>query len=135
MKKTLKIALLVAFMAVILFALTGCGNKLVVTKEEESMGMKMKEETEISFKNDKINKAKTTYTFDDKDTASGMKAFMTLGTSMSDDYEGIEIKQSGKKIIIEYSSAEAFANMNDVDEDITKDELKEHYEENEYKVK
>ena len=59
MKKTLKILLLVAFMSLVLFALTGCGNKLVATRETEEMGMKMKEEVEISFKGDKVNKVKT----------------------------------------------------------------------------
>lgn len=134
MKKTLKIMLVVAFLSIALFALTGCGNKLVATRESEEMGMKMKEKVEISFKNDKVNKVKMTYTFDDKDTAESMKSLLSLGLTMSGSSDGVEIKQSGKKVIITLDS-EAYADMESEYEDLSKDELKEALEEDGYTVK
>lgn len=134
MKKTLKIMLVVAFLSIALFALTGCGNKLVATRESEEMGMKMKEKVEISFKNDKINKVKMTYTFDDKDTAESMKSLFSLGFTMSGSSDGVKIKQSGKKVIIELDG-EAYADMESEYEDLSKDELKEALEEDGYTVK
>lgn len=134
MKKTLKIMLVVAFLSIALFALTGCGNKLVATRESEEMGMKMKEKVEISFKNDKVNKVKMTYTFDDKDTAESMKSLLSLGFTMSGSSDGVEIKQSGKKVIITLDS-EAYADMESEYEDLSKDELKEALEEDGYTVK
>lgn len=134
MKKTLKIMLVVAFLSIALFALTGCGNKLVATRESEEMGMKMKEKVEISFKNDKVNKVKMTYTFDDKDTAESMKSLFSLGFTMSGSSDGVKIKQSGKKVIIELDG-EAYADMESEYEDLSKDELKEELEEDGYTVK
>lgn len=134
MKKTLKIMLVVAFLSIALFALTGCGNKLVATRESEEMGMKMKKKVEISFKNDKVNKVKMTYTFDDKDTAESMKSLLSLGFTMSGSSDGVEIKQSGKKVIITLDS-EAYADMESEYEDLSKDELKEALEEDGYTVK
>lgn len=135
MKKTLKIMLVVAFLAIALFALTGCGNKLVATRESEEMGMKMEEKVEISFKNDKVNKVKMTYTFDNKDTAESMKSLLSLGLTMSGETsEGFEIKQSGKKVIIELDS-KAYASMESEYEGLSKEELKEQLEEDGYKVK
>lgn len=134
MKKTLKIMLVVAFLSIALFALTGCGNKLVATRESEEMGMKMKEKVEISFKNDKVNKVKMTYTFDDKDTAESMKSLFSLGFTMSGSSDGVKIKQSGKKVIIKLDG-EAYADMESEYEDLSKDELKEELEEDGYTVK
>lgn len=135
MKKTLKIMLVVAFLAIALFALTGCGNKLVATRESEEMGMKMEEKVEISFKNDKVNKVKMTFTFDDKDTAESMKSLLSLGFTMSgESSEGFEIKQSGKKVIIELDS-KSYASMGNEYAGLSKEELKEQLEEDGYKVK
>lgn len=136
MKKTLKMLLVVAFMALVLFALTGCGDKLVATRETEEMGMKMEEKVEISFKKDTINKVKMTYTFEDKETAESMKSLLSLGMSMSEEeMSGLEIKQSGKKVIMELD-AEAYAEMSGEElEEVSKDELKEQLEEEGYEVK
>ena len=69
MKKTLKIIAIIAIMLVAVFALTGCGNKLIATKDVEGTESEPKhsEKIEISFKDDKVNKVKMTYTFDNKD--------------------------------------------------------------------
>jgi len=134
MKKTLKELLLVAFMAVVLFTLTGCGNKLVATRETEEMGMKWEEKVEIKFKGDKVDSVKMTYTFDDKETAESMKSLLSLGLSMSEEDMGMEVKQSGKKVIMELD-AEAYADMEGADLEVSKDELREELEEEGYKVK
>lgn len=135
MKKTLKTLLVAAFMLVILLALTGCGNKLVATRETEEMGMKMEEKIEVSFKKDKVNKVKMTYTFDDKDTAEAMAGILKMGMSMADEDMKIDVKQSGKKVTMTVD-AKAYAEMAGEDEvDMNKDELKEMLEEQGYKVK
>ena len=134
MKKTLKSLLLVSFMLVILLALTGCGDKLVATRETEEMGMKMEEKIEVSFKDDKVNKVKMTYTFDSKEQAESMKSLFTLGMSMSGETTNLDIKQSGKKLTIE-ADAEAYAELAGEDVDISKDELREQLEEEGYTVK
>lgn len=134
MKKTLKALLLVAFMLVTLLALTGCGDKLVATRETEEMGVKMEEEIEVSFKDDKVNKVKMTYTFDSKEQAEAMKSLLSLGMSMNEETANFDIKQSGKKIIME-ADAKAYAEMVGDDVDISKDELREQFEDQGYTVK
>ena len=135
MKKTLKVLLLVAFMAVVLLALTGCGDKLVATRESEEMGMEVKEKIEVSFKKDKVNKIKWTYEFEDKDTAEAMSGVLKMSMSMLDEDVDMDIKQSGKKVIMKLD-AKAYAAMAGEDEmDIDKDELEEKLEEEGYKVK
>ena len=134
MKKTLKSLLLVSFMLVILLALTGCGDKLVATRETEEMGIKMEEEIEVSFKDDKVNKVKMTYTFDSKEQAEAMKSLLSLGMSMNEETANFDIKQRGKKIIME-ADAKAYAEMAGDDVDISKDELREQFEDQGYTVK
>ena len=134
MKKTLKALLLVAFMLVTLLALTGCGDKLVATRETEEMGMKTEEEIEVSFKDDKVNKVKMTYNFDSKEQAEAMKSLFTLGMSMNGETTNLDIKQKGKKLTIE-ADAEAYAELAGEDVDISKDELREQLEEAGYTVK
>ena len=134
MKKTLKSLLLVAFMLVTLLALPGCGDKLVATRETEEMGVKMEEEIEVSFKDDKVNKVKMTYTFDSKEQAEAMKSLFSLGMSMNGETTNLDIKQKGKKLTIE-ADAEAYAELAGEDVDISKDELREQLEEEGYTVK
>ena len=73
MKKTLKLLAVVALLLIMLVGLTGCGNKIVATKESEEMGVTYEEKLEIKLKKDKIDTVKVTMTFDDKDTAEAMK--------------------------------------------------------------
>ena len=135
MKKTLKVLLLVAFMAVILLALTGCGDKIVATRETEEMGVKMEEKIEISFKKDKVNKVKMTYTFDDKDTAEAMSGILKMSMSMVGEDSGFDVERKGKKVIMKLD-AEAFAEMSGEDlGEVDKVALIEELEEDGYKVK
>ena len=134
MKKTLKGLLVAIFMLVILLALTGCGDKLVATRETEEAGMSFEEKIEVSFKDDKVNKVKMTYTFDSKEQAEAMESLFTLGMSMNEETANFDIKQSGKKIIME-ADAKAYAEMAGDEVDISKDELREQFEEEGYTVK
>lgn len=136
MKKTLKVLLLVAFMAVVLLALTGCGDKLVATRETEEDGMKVEEKIEISFKKDKISKVKMTYKFDSEKNAELMAGIFNMGMAMAEEEDmGFDVKQKGKKVIVKLD-AEAYAEMSGEDmEEVSKDEIKESLEEEGYKVK
>lgn len=134
MKKTLKAILVAVIMLVVLLALTGCGNKLVATKESEQNGVKVDEKIEVSFKKDKVNSVKMTYTFETKEQAEAMKGLFNLGLSMTEDVK-MDVDQKGKKLIIKVD-AKGYAEMAGTDEvDMSKDELKETLEEEGYKVK
>ena len=139
MKKTLKLLAVVAVLLVMLIALTGCGNKIVATRETEDGGVSYEEKLEIKLKDDKINNVKVTMTFEDKETAEKMKvqldAAMAMITAFSGGDSGMEIKKKSKKIIIELD-AEQYADMYGAEiEEISKDELKAQLEEEGYKVK
>ena len=139
MKKTLKVLLLVAFMAVVLFALTGCGDKLVATKETEDATMgNIEEKIEFTFKKDKLNTVKMTYKFEDKETAEEAEKdfndLMDLVAEYGDEELDVEVKRNGKKLTIKLD-ASTFASMEGEDVEISKDELKEELEDEGYKVK
>ena len=132
MKRTAKNIFLVMVMAILLLGLTGCGNKLVATKEEEDSLMgKYKETIEIKFKGDKASQVKITYAFEENDKAEDAeKLFEELAKT-----DGIEAKRSGKKVTL---TIEAKAYKEFAGEDITelsKDEIKENLEKADYKVK
>lgn len=139
MKKTLKVLLLVAFMSLVLFALTGCGDKLVATRETEDSEMgNIEEKIEVTFKKDKINTVKMTYKFEDKETAEKAEkqfnALMALASAYGDEEIDVEVKRSGKKVTMKLD-ASAYASMEGEDVEVSKDELKEELEEEGYKVK
>lgn len=137
MKKSLKILAVVAFLFVILVSLTGCGNKIVATKETTEDGITYKEKVEIKLKDEKVDTIKMTMTFEDKDTAEKMKEKLdqriAMLKMMGMDSSGIEIE--GKKIIMNLD-ANAFATMGGVEiTETSKDDIKKSLEEEGYKVK
>lgn len=144
MKKTLKIIALIAIMLVAVLALTGCGNKLVATKDVEGTSTEPKhsEKIEISFKNDKVNKVKMTYTFDNKDDAKkfvdSYNAILSLANAFASGDESISLptmEQKGKKAIMEMD-AKMYSEMSgETEAGMTKDEVKASLEEEGYKVK
>lgn len=139
MKKSLKILAVVAFLFVILVSLTGCGNKIVATKETTEDGITYKEKVEIKLKDEKVDTIKMTMTFEDKDTAEKMKEKLDQGIAMLKmmgmDSSGIEIEGKGKKIIMNLD-ANAFATMGGVEiTETSKDDIKKSLEEEGYKVK
>ena len=145
MKKTLKVSLLIAFLLVVLLALTGCGgNKLVATKEVEATEETAKhtEEIEVSFKNDKIDNVKMTFIFENADTA---KKYVDDYNAMFEMLKKLDeeskinipkLTQIGKKAIMELD-AKTFAEMagNEEEVNMTKEELRKSLEEDGYKVK
>ena len=144
MKKTLKMLLLVAIIFVSVLALTGCGNKLIATKEFEATETtpKHKEETVISFKNDKISSVKMTFTFDNKDETKKYveeyNAMVQLFKTFSEE-ENLnlpELKQNGKKATMTLD-AKTYAEILDNAEyaNKTREEIKETLEKEGYTVK
>lgn len=105
MKKTLKIIAIIAIMLVAVFALTGCGNKLVATKDVEGTESEPKhsEKIEISFKDDKVS----------------------LPT----------MEQKGKKAIMEMDAKMYSEMSGETEAGMTKDEVKASLEKEGYKVK
>ena len=144
MKKTLKIIALIAIMLVAVLALTGCGNKLVATKDVEGTSSEPKhsEKIEISFKKDKVNKVKMIYTFDNKDDAKkfvdSYNALIALASAFTSGDEKISlptIEQKGKKTTIEID-AKMYAEMSgETEAGMTKEEVKASLEKQGYKVK
>lgn len=141
MKKTLKIIALIAIMLVAVLALTGCGNKLVATKDVEGTSSEPKhsEKIEISFKKDKV---KMIYTFDNKDDAKkfvdSYNALIALASAFTSEDEKNSlptIEQKGKKTIIEMD-AKMYAEMSgETEAGMTKEEVKASLEKQGYKVK
>lgn len=144
LKKTLKIIALIAIMLVAVLALTGCGNKLVATKDVEGTSTEPKhsEKIEISFKNDKVNKVKMTYTFDNKDDAKkfvdSYNAILSLANAFASGDEKVSLptmEQKGKKAIMEMD-AKMYSEMSgETEAGMTKDEVKASLEKEGYKVK
>jgi len=145
MKKTLKALVVLAVMLVMLVALTGCGNKIVATRDAENKGIKYQEKVEISIKKKKIDKVKMTMKFEDEDTAQQMKqqfdTVLTLGSSLGGGEDlGLKVEQKGKEVIMELD-AKTFSQMGGVDveeQELSKDDikqLKESLKAEVYKVK
>ena len=129
MKKTAKSILLVAIMAILLLALTGCGgDKLVATKSSDEYDEKL----EISFKDDKIEEIVWTMEFSEEEDA---ESFVKIFNELGDEMEGMEVEQNGKKVVLTVD-AETFAELEGYDnESISKDEIKKSLEEDGYEVK
>lgn len=131
MKRTSKSILLVAIMAILLLALTGCGgDKLVATKSSDFGDEKI----EISFEDDKAKEMVWTIECEDKDEA---KEAVETFEQLSENMDGIKAEQKGKKVVLTIE-VEAFAALSgaDVDDEaMSKDEFKKALEEDGYEVK
>lgn len=135
MKKTLKGVFLFVVMAVMLLAMTGCGenNKLVATKEGEESGFgKYKETIEVTFKDKKADQITMTRELEDQDKADSIsKALEYLG---ADAFNGMDVKVDGKKVIMTLN-AKDFLGDDVKDEDLSRDSIKKELEDDGYKVK
>ena len=131
MKNIAKSVLLLLVMGIILFALTGCGNKLVATKtEKDSTFGEYDAKYEITFKNKKADKVTYTMKFKDEDKAKKAESLMNAGAALSD--EKINVTRKGKKVI---TKMEAKDFVGSDDESLTKEKIKENLEKEGYKVK
>lgn len=143
MKKTLKISVILAIIAMLMLTLTGCGNdskkksennNLVATKSgEDSFFGKYEETVEISFKDDKADKIVMTRDLEDEEKAESISSvFEYLDES---EMEGMKVERDGKKIIITLEP-KTFAEQESLnDEDLSRDSLKKELEEDGYTIK
>lgn len=135
MKRTVKSIFLFLVMAVMLLALTGCGEnkKLVATKEGEESGFgKYKETVEVTFKDKKADKITMTRELEDQDKADSIaKALEYLG---ADAFDGMDVKVDGKKVIMTLN-AKDFLGDDVKDEDLSRESIKKELEDDGYKVK
>lgn len=136
MKKLVKGSLLLMVVAMMLMALTGCGkNKLVATKSnsaDNSLLGAYDEKIEVTFKNDKADKIVWTMEFKDENKAKSAAGLYQMASS---EIDGLEVKQDGKKVVLNMS-VKAFADTADMkDEDLSRDAFKKALEEQGYTVK
>ena len=145
MKKTAKSVLLLTIMAMLLLALTGCGeSKLVATRshssddENDSMAAflgSFEETIEITFKNKKADKVTWTFELEDEDKAKTVAEVYKSAAEEDEDMSGMEVKQDGKKVIMTMDS-KALKEISGVENDDTsKETIKKDLEEDGYKVK
>ena len=140
MKKVLKCSLLIMVMGVLLLSLVACGgNKLTATKETDEDGVKYKEELVISFKNDKADSVKFTFTFENEDDAKSMyDMFKLLNEYSTDDEKFAEnLKQDGKKLTGEINPKILISDNDDENDEssLSKENFKKSLEEDGYTVK
>ncbi len=120
MKKTIKSSVVAVIMVLLLLSLTGCGgDKIVVTKDDDDMPIKM----EISFKKDVADKVKITVEAPSKDDAKDGVEFFKKQFG-----EDAKVKASGKNVIIETNIKDMFKSMglgSIDDENLSKDKITE----------
>ena len=145
MKKAIKISAILAIIAMLMLALTGCGkdesknkssnnDNLVATKNgEDSFFGKYEETVEISFKDNKADKIVMTRELEDEEKAESISSvFEYLDES---EMEGMKVERDGKKIIITLEP-KTFAEQESLnDEDLSRDSLKKELEEDGYEIK
>ncbi len=115
---------LVVVCALLLFVVTGCGNKnqLKCTGSMEDSGLKINAEVVADFdENDKLTDATIVYDLGDSDTA---KAWCSIFEYMKDADKGIDVKCSGSKITIT-----GYAKVADDDEESMVGKTKEEFKE------
>ena len=110
MKKSLKLLLVVLLCGVMLLALTGCGNKIKATKETDE--------------------GKETIEYEDKEEAQAAWALMRAFSEL-DEEEDYKVKLSGKKVTLTMKGEY----VEDLYEDMTKEEIIEVLEDDDYDVK
>ena len=121
-------------MAVLLLALTGCGEnkKLVATKDgEDDFFGKYKETVEITFKDKKADKIVMTRELESEEVAKSIEK--VIGYLNTD--EGMKFEVNDKKVTITFKP-EAYAKEEGLkDSDLSRDSLKKELEDAGYKVK
>lgn len=134
MKKVLKNSLILAILAMILFALTGCGGDKLVGKKEGSDGLE--QSMELHFKDDKIDKMVMSMEAPSKKEAKEAVKQAKESNALKD----AKVKASGKKVVITMTVKQFVDYMGGfISEDdmkaLSKDEWKEFLESQGYEVK
>lgn len=128
MNKKIKSLFAAIVMVVMLFALTGCGSKLVATKStDDSMMGKYEEKMEVTFKGDKADKIVWTMEFDDESKAKAAAGLYGLASSDAK----MDVDQKGKKVTVKMSAKDFESSS----EDMSKEDMKKKLEEQGYTVK
>ena len=134
MKKTAKSILLVMVMAVLLLALTGCGEnkKLVATKDgEDNFFGKYKETIEITFKDKKADKIVMTRELEDEETVETVKGVLPY----LNDEEGMKFEVKDNKVIITFDP-QAYAEDEGLSvNELTKEAFEKELKDNGYTIK
>lgn len=104
----------------VVFLVTGCGNKLVCTYKEDYDDIKIKNKIEFNFK-DNTYKQKDTMIFDSTDSAE------EYFNDIQEYVEEYNLRLDGKTIISELEDT--------IKLDATKDEIKKQYESYDYNCK
>lgn len=135
MKNIAKSLLLFVVMGIMLFALTGCGNKLVATKSQsDSMFGDYEEKIEVSFKNNKADKVTYTMKFKEEDKAKKAESLLSAGLALSGE-DNLKVERKGKNVTMKMDG-DIFADQEGMDKDsLTKEKIKENLEKEGYKVK
>lgn len=127
MKKAVKTIVIGITLIIGLLILTGCGNKLVVSKEIEDMGQKYVETIEYSFKKDKISHVKITMDFENTEQA---EAIITLFKARLNN-----VKRNDNKIIMEFDAKEYAEYESEEIANMSRDELEKLYKDAKYTIK
>ena len=157
MKKVLKYSIVILAIVLLVTLLTGCGkeeskndnsnngtanvpkgNIVVATRESEDDEIgAIEEKIEATFKNDKIDEVKFTYTFDDEETAQYMKEVYDLAKTLSDEddeFRNAKIEKNGTSVTL-FMNAVMLEETEGLDvEDMTMEEFKEELEREGYTI-
>ena len=124
MKKLIKQISLIAIMLILVFALTGCGNKMIATKTIDEDGVKAKLKYEIQFENDKVSNIKMITEFE---------SLEFINTLAENEEDKLNIEQDGNKVIM-VLTGEQYGELS-TEEEMTKKAIKANLEEEGFKVR
>lgn len=147
MKKTVKLIAVVAIMLAMVMLLTGCGKKeenkkeedtkkggsstIVATRTVDESGLKYEEEMNIKLKDNKVDEAQMSMTFESEEFASLMKTELEKEA----DVEGFKIEVEGKKLIIKMDAKTYEQTTGTKVEEVSENELREELKAQGYEVK
>ena len=131
MKKSVKIGILLAIIALAIIVLVGCGSKLVATRSSEET-----EETyEVKFKGNNISEVKITYDCHDTEVADVL--YGIYNGEFGDPVDGMKAERKENKIIVTMNQ-DAFITVyttSDGKPDTSKEGVRKLLEDSGYSVK
>lgn len=134
MKKLIKQISLIAIMLILVFALTGCGNKMIATKTIDGDGVKAKLKYEIQFENDKVSNIKMITEYESKEDADeAFESLEFINTLAENEEDKLNIEQDGNKVIM-VLTGEQYGELS-TEEEMTKKAIKANLEEEGFKVR
>lgn len=135
MKKIFKHLILITILICTIILLTGCGNRLIATKETEDNGMKVKIEYDMKFKKDIVDTIKMTSTYENEEDAETIyKSYEFINSFAENEEEKINVQKEENKIIITLTSKQ-FQELEEEEIGLTKDEIKKSLEKEGFQIK